>query len=1226
MTPITKVQIPQEIQGDPLKFMKKEGEKLLITIGLATKTEISDTNFYALGNKGYNYAMCMKLLLNFDLSDGQKIGVARDFLQTVHNNRKYVEQYGLEIFLDLLKATLDNHSFYISGRSGAAFYEDLKSFDHIAAFDFLIKDKKTFLSTAANILKIDRVSNKTDLGRNAVTLIKYQKSLIERYGLEPFAQLITIGRLKPSHFNFNNVNGLEEVVDQVGFAPLIKIAQNLGADFSQFLKLFDFNGPHDLKVHEFSFSGLDFDIKKFISFALELAPFSRENTSEIIHQMSEYYSNYETMKFREIWPTFTQDYKKLYDSPPLWHKKFDEMRARIRPEFERTFKEFIKGEGSNAFFILSVYNYFHYLVDLKRFSEAELITLARSIAVRSEGKKKEVWQGLYALRPNGDSTFITSADDLTAKAWGLLQLAKSGIDESGMSMLGRFASSIKQYGMASFVEFVRYCSPNVAEIFDRSHLDPKWVEKYGISAFIDLAKTLRGETTKVLGQFRNAPGLLEQFGVDTFVEISKKHSMLSFGVLYDFRPWINTRADVFYAHEMVYQLHSTKFGRQAKPAVYQLDTRIITFLDIFAELNKGRNTTLKDVGEYFDKIIKERGDIVPLLSAYQKITYESLTKHYSVYRAAFEFERKISSIDVTSEQHLAKSFDLSELIKETSSAERFATSLRLLNNIDPNLAKDYASKIVLIPQWLRFDYPEIASTNLSDAVSSSTIVTLLSELFPKDKKIKEYKKYLSDQLAKVKVASIKPIKNLQDLEEAYQIADAFKETSPVIAGKYRTAIMQNIDFAQLVRDATGGKLDSKRLETARLKLNEINRILGDEFILFVGISMSKDMITKGNFFFKLDEVNHCCFSKPSSYQDVNNLYEMIGRFQANRLADYLVKNQKLFTEEERSDAVKKLDLMGVTVDFEESATTKASKQIKQGNIGYVITKTYLKLTAGGALRQEIIDLNVSPIRRNVQLRKGFDLISYVDGDRKLVATLITGKAENGAKISYEVKLGSGLNLDEVKDKYGLSLAALSVGAFTSGERKLADFAALNGSMINYLVSNRDGLIIFYPDGTADIKDVRNLHKNDIKTPGYQMESGPLEFRKKVDDFDIFIKKMKKAQASAMQGQLLLYNGELQLTDKSSGVTDKRRVFAILNDGSYALIDFNERITLMEAAVLAQKMGVKHLVNLDTGMYDFSQYIDKSGNVHKLGTFDSSNPTNLIIFHAGISAQVPQKLK
>jgi hypothetical protein len=352
---------------------------------------------------------------------------------------------------------------------------------------------------------------------------------------------------------------------------------------------------------------------------------------------------------------------------------------------------------------------------------------------------------------------------------------------------------------------------------------------------------------------------------------------------------------------------------------------------------------------------------------------------------------------------------------------------------------------------------------------------------------------------------------------------------------------------------------------------------------------------------------------------------MIGRFQANKLADFLVKNQNLFTKEEKASAKNSLEKMGVVVEFEESSSSKAAKQLSKGNIGYVITKTWAKLTAGAVVRQEIVDASLRRLNSGIPVNSGF-AVTYMNDKGKKLATAIIAKTNEGGKINYEVGVGTGLDIDSTKQKYGRSLVALAVAAFTAGERKLADFAALKGDVANYLVSGRDGLVLFYPDGTCEIKNIITLKKNDIRTPGFHMENEPLEFRNRVDDFNLAVQKIKKAKASAMQGQLLVYDGGLQLSERSSGVQDKRRALAIMKDGSYALIDFELHITLLEEAVLGQKMGVKHLVNLDTGMYDFSQFIDKSGKVYKLGTFDSERPTNLIVFYSGISGLTPTKLK
>ncbi|MFH1222245.1 MAG: hypothetical protein V1492_04120 [Candidatus Micrarchaeota archaeon] len=51
----------------------------------------------------------------------------------------------------------------------------------------------------------------------------------------------------------------------------------------------------------------------------------------------------------------------------------------------------------------------------------------------------------------------------------------------------------------------------------------------------------------------------------------------------------------------------------------------------------------------------------------------------------------------------------------------------------------------------------------------------------------------------------------------------------------------------------------------------------------------------------------------------------------------------------------------------------------------------------------------------------------------------------------------------------------------------------------------------------------------------------------------------------------------------------------------------------EAMEEAKRMGATSLINLDVGMYDYSMYKSADGKIHKLGSFDSVNPTNLIVF-------------
>ncbi len=1237
--------IADEIKGKPYEFMKQIGEQTLIDKHLITADEAKEPDFYAKNGKGYYYTMlikddatsgqyrCRSIMLECPTQElMEKCGGLGKYVETVLDRAKKLEH-------DTPKIQKVEVIYYMNMALGD--------------FSFMIKDEKSFLETADSLMKILGM----DLRLNIRAMAHNNEEVIKKYGFGPLIQL-----LEATGSDDIVKTNIGPSIEIYGIAKIIELAKYAKGGTASALTWIDDwhykkkdNDEYHARNKITPVKEVDFNI----DYAIKVAKYTGIETENALVQI----------KQLEESPSYARD---------MNIAKFDSM-------IDYTISKAGEYSGSVIYGLCS----YHYLITPGKLSEEQLIDRLTEIAKQSGKNHKTVFYildvlstpfiyRLGAVKIRKDGLVSVAEVEETPEVKAALNKAKKNLEKrftreqlqklagtedevSGtiqlittVEQLKKFAeqaneiavagvkrfnnseelrSLIKKYGFEPFVEIAK---KSKGSFFPESY-DVNLIRRYGTEQFVEFAGLYNDYVGEIIYNLRRNgyTELYNQMGVAPFIDIAKKNPKVEpyyiSSIVNDAIRRLPGDRDIIKTEGDMQTLLDALISKNKK-ADGTVDVknrnRTVDFLALFLAIHKDDSKPLDKLGEFVELLFrnsKQRTyfvDIPKLLGEFRNISFEKLTKRTDVYTEAYAIPRRGL---YTNEDYLSKGLDVSQLVKETDSAERLATCLKLLANLSPSLAKKYASSVRVLEKWAIFNESEINSSNISKATNTSTIVTMYADLFPNEKKWKKYKKELTENLSKVKITDLKTVKTLQDLEESYKIADAFNGTAPQIAKTIRSRIIESIDFAELIRSVSKGKLDPKALEDARLKLNNINRVLGDEFILFVGLSMSKDKITKQNFTAKLDEIDTCCFSNPSSSYDVNRLYEMVGRFQANRLADFLVKNKEQFGEEEVNTAKEILENMGVSVEFEESTGSKAMRSLKQGQISYVVRKAWAKLSKGDALRQEMIDAKVTAIKpKKTELQNGFELKYYYGQKNEKIATVVIGDRTKGGGVDYKVNVGNGIDVPSLKQEYGKTLVALSVGAFTAGERKLADFAVINGNVVNYLVSRRDGLVIFYPDGTIDIKNIRTMKKSDIPTPGFYMKDEPLKFKEKVEDFNIIVKKFQKTKASAMQGQLLLYDGELTVGDKSSGVQDKRRCIATMEDGSFALIDFSQQITLLEAAVLAKKIGVKNLVNLDTGMYDYSQYIDRDGKVYVLGTMDSERPTNLIVLRRDASGAVPRK--
>jgi hypothetical protein len=213
-----------------------------------------------------------------------------------------------------------------------------------------------------------------------------------------------------------------------------------------------------------------------------------------------------------------------------------------------------------------------------------------------------------------------------------------------------------------------------------------------------------------------------------------------------------------------------------------------------------------------------------------------------------------------------------------------------------------------------------------------------------------------------------------------------------------------------------------------------------------------------------------------------------------------------------------------------------------------------------------------------------------------------------------------VNMHEIETQLEGSLVAHFVHAFTTGARKLTDFTAVNGEVINFLIKpdSHDGLIIMSKSGVPIIADKKRISRDDLIRLGVSegdLPESPLSMIN-ISDYVRFVDLIKKYELSVSANILYMKDGVS--VPAQNDYLSTRRFHVEFKDGTFALFSSLQPITIDNMVKLAETYAKQHnrpirsMVYADTGMFDMSSVFDKSGRTHRIGTADGV-PTNLIVF-------------
>ncbi|MCB0357153.1 MAG: hypothetical protein KDD40_09105, partial [Bdellovibrionales bacterium] len=348
-------------------------------------------------------------------------------------------------------------------------------------------------------------------------------------------------------------------------------------------------------------------------------------------------------------------------------------------------------------------------------------------------------------------------------------------------------------------------------------------------------------------------------------------------------------------------------------------------------------------------------------------------------------------------------------------------------------------------------------------------------------------------------------------------------------------------------------------------------------------------------------------------KDVQSFYMVFIRFLGNNIANFFkTKEEHLldkYSEQDLLAILQQLNVLGINVQLKESDLQKAWNNLLQGNLGYVTTKAYNKLTSSNDLNNEMCGKQYET-SAEYALKGGFSL-QYLSQSEDLIASIVSATTSQAA-LNYEVGIGGTVTSAYLANTYGHRLVGSSVASY-SVALKPSQLAIINGEINNWFVSDRQkGLAII--DNASGKLRVVNIDS-------FVVEDGSkkytLQILKRFNDFKFFLYWVKKYNLDVFQSHLLVDKGANRIDKTWEQRNDKRRVLVTFENGEFGLIDFEAYISLHEAACLSLKVkGVVSVVNLDTGMYDIATFENQNGVLVEFGTPDSEkkdSATNKVVF-------------
>lgn len=432
--------------------------------------------------------------------------------------------------------------------------------------------------------------------------------------------------------------------------------------------------------------------------------------------------------------------------------------------------------------------------------------------------------------------------------------------------------------------------------------------------------------------------------------------------------------------------------------------------------------TLKDnywwgVDLYGDKLL-ERADFSEVPFAVTLSSLDEVAKQYQ------EMQRFFG--DRAAAAYL-KELEFPEFPQEVSEQNivEIAAALRLLKNTGgEEFARAYADKLRR-DKSLIFTYDSLITNNNLETEYAKWILFQYHLV---------YAEYPESEI-KINI-TLNPPQSSQDFFATLNTIEMIKSIHEKEGAAVEKQYYESVDWQKVISDID--LLDIEKIEKIRQGINAaIGSTAGDKFLIAAGsAAIEKEPVSWENM---EEKIKFCEAYLQADKEgmidyDVVGMYQMIGMFQVSRLLEFWQQEDTGLSDERVLSYIERLNEAGADIPVEESAWQKAWRS--KGSPGYVIGKGMKKIAPNTeVLRTAFREIKPELKPRTEPMKKGYEFQSLYS-EEELIADILIGNPEDGAKVDFAVRVGGGLTEARIQEMYPKgSVAAEAVGSSIPPGRK-----------------------------------------------------------------------------------------------------------------------------------------------------------------------------------------------
>ncbi len=532
----------------------------------------------------------------------------------------------------------------------------------------------------------------------------------------------------------------------------------------------------------------------------------------------------------------------------------------------------------------------------------------------------------------------------------------------------------------------------------------------------------------------------------------------------------------------------------------------------------------------------------------------------------------------------------------------------------------------------------------------------LVDVFEEVPKLNDYESeimWLAGQLD-VEEISVTHLGDLGTLGDYLELVRLMKEYGNLAATRYMNNRFYEIDLAEIFLKGGNSELmmDIGALEAMRVSINMRNKVMGDEVVDSIGTSYLESDHKHPKSIGELLNFSRAWSLSNGIYvqQDVQGLYQQYAQFGYSMIAERvrrgLKQDEQQFADELAlqgiilDDLLAELQARNLPVYRRPSDAAKFANRIIS-HPQYALSRAAQKklddqtdtIAAASQVRFEVAQWPSRP---------GVEVMSVMRGSLEVAKVIKCDRAH--ARVGVLVERDGLVDTEGAIAELGNRYVFSAPMTFTTGNRKLTEFAFRDGKQMNWLLTadGKDGLLLVRRDGQVRILDKRavklsmlldkaDLEDEHIKSLCLKWLNGKRANMKTLDevlsatlqpfsnirDKSLFIGILREKRLSLLSTMLLINDEEVHLIPDDGRTS--RRFFVEYDDGRFGVIDSSQSMTTADLVRLSLAAGVKKALYMDTGMYDMATYRDGAGHDHLMGHPDTSDSTNRVI----ISAPLPK---